>query len=468
MSWPSTNPTQTGCSTDAFAIRPAAFANVQASDADAQTPGTARPLDNTAPTSGVVHRAGRPFTLRATAVAADGSVAVGYDGGPVATASCLQPTGCTAGTLSGTLAASGGAITGSLAYAEAGVIAVALEDTSFSAVDALDGSTLAERAIRTSSAVTVGRFVPDRYLVTPNTPALAAACAGANATFVGQAFGFGILPTAVATPLAADGQPLANARPRFAAGMVTVDVTATGAPTPLQGSVGTISVSQAATSFISVGNSSFSFSRSVSPSAPYTPSFTLRVRVDDTSEPNGGMTLTLSGEGTTSFGFPAAHLMHYGRLALRPGYGDARQDLVLPLELQSFNGTAWVPLTSAAGCVAPGPAQFAYTAARGSLATAGAFNCASSVASVTAAAGRWAVRLPRPALTGGVAEGAMNVQLNTLATPSGQVCSGSVPAAATSTLASPWLAQPDGSNPVARVQWGRSRGDFVQMREVFD
>jgi hypothetical protein len=339
----------------------------------------------------------------------------------------------------------------------------------FAQIDANDpGSTVAERGITLASPVTVGRFVPDSYGVAPSTPAFAAACSSGNATFVGQDFRFGTLPTAVATPLGADGQPLANARPRFTAAMVTVDVTATGAPTALQGSLGTISVSQSATSLISVGTSSFSFTRTAAASAPYTPSFTLRVRVDDTTETNGGAALTLSGEGTTSFGFPLGHLVHYGRLALRPAYGDARQDLVLPLELQSFNGAGWVPLTSAASCVAIGTAQFAYTNARGSLVTGGAFNCASSVASVTPAGGRWAVRLPRPALAGGVAEGAMNVQVNTLASASGQVCSGSVATAATSTLASPWLAQPDGSNPVARVQWGRNRGDFVQMREVFN
>jgi hypothetical protein len=60
------------------------------------------------------------------------------------------------------------------------------------------------------------------------------------------------------------------------------------------------------------------------------------------------------------------------------------------------------------------------------------------------------------------------VLVNTLASASGQVCNAGNPVAATSTLASPWLAQPDGSSPAARAQWGRSRGDWVQMREVFD
>jgi hypothetical protein len=468
VSWPASSPTKSGCSTDAFAIRPAAFTSVQASDGNAQSAGTARLLDNANATSGVVHQAGRPFTLRAVAVDANGNLVAGYSGTPLATAACLQPTGCSAGSLTGTLAASGGAVAGTLAYAEAGVIALSLEDTTFALVDAADGSTLAERAARTAAPITVGRFVPDRYAVTLNTPDFAAGCSAANLTFVGQPFTFGTQPTAVATPVGADGQPLANARPRFTAAMVTVEVTATGAPTALQGALGTISVSNAATSFISVGTSSFSFLRTATPSASYTPALTLRVRVDDSTEDNGGAPLTLSGEGTTAVGFGAGHLVHYGRLALRPAYGDARQDLVLPLELQSFNGNGWVPLTAAAACIGVTPPQFAYMGARGSLATNGAFNCASSVASLTPGGGRWAVRLPRPSLASGVAEGAMNVHVNTLASANGQVCSSGSPIAATSTLASPWLAQPDGSNPTARVQWGRSRGDFVQVRERFN
>lgn len=462
-------PATVGCSNDSFALRPAAFADVQARDADASSAGTTRLLDNTSATSGVVHRAGRPFTLQGRAVGADGATVTGYDGTPTATVNCLQPSGCTAGVLLGTLAANAGSFSTTKTYNEAGVIALSLNDTAFALIDANDpGSTLAERTIATAAPVTIGRFVPDSYSVAPNTPDFAAGCSAGNVTFVGQPFGFGTQPTAVATPLNADGQPLANARPRFTAAMVTVEVTATGAPTALQGTVGSIGVSNAATSFISVGTSSFSFLRNATPSASYTPAFTLRVRVDDSTESNAGAPLTLSGEGSTAVSFAGGHRVHYGRLALRPAYGDARQDLLLPLELQSFNGTGWVPLSAAATCIGVVPQQFAYTGARGSLATNGAFNCASSVSSITPAGGRWAVRLPRPTLAAGVAEGAMNVHVNTLASASGQVCSSGLPSAATSTLASPWLAQPDGSNPAARVQWGRNRGDFVQVRERFN
>jgi hypothetical protein len=237
----------------------------------------------------------------------------------------------------------------------------------------------------------------------------------------------------------------------------------------LQGSLGAISVANAATSAISVATAQFNFARGSTPVAPFAPAFGLRVRVDDVSETNAGSPLTLSGEGSSNFGFSAGHQLHYGRLALRGAYGDARQDLVLPLELQGHTGATWTPLTSAASCVTVAAAQFAVLNAAGTLATAGAYNCASRVASVTPVAGRWTLRLPRPALVNGVAAGSMTVLANTLATPSGQVCNLSgLAVAASSTLGSPWLAQPDGSNPAARAQWGRSRGDWVQMREVFD
>ncbi|PZP56212.1 MAG: hypothetical protein DI596_10575, partial [Azospira oryzae] len=56
-------PLVVGCSTDAFAIRPAAFAQVAVTDQDWETAGATRALANTSATGGVVHKAGRPFRV---------------------------------------------------------------------------------------------------------------------------------------------------------------------------------------------------------------------------------------------------------------------------------------------------------------------------------------------------------------------------------------------------------------------
>ena len=62
----------TTCSSDAFAIRPYSLAHVNslasaivATDTDWETAGTSRNLDNNGAIGGTVHKAGRPFTLRA-------------------------------------------------------------------------------------------------------------------------------------------------------------------------------------------------------------------------------------------------------------------------------------------------------------------------------------------------------------------------------------------------------------------
>ncbi|MFN9031765.1 MAG: DUF642 domain-containing protein [Betaproteobacteria bacterium] len=461
--------THVGCSTDNFAVRPLAFAGVQAMDGDAASTGSARVLANANTDDGVVHRAGRPFALTGSAVDFGGNAVVGYNGTTSISYSCTAPAGCVVGTMSpAQLTAINGIVAGTLSYSEAGVLSLALEDTTYADVDATDGSTLEERAIRMAAPIVVGRFVPDRYVVAPSTPQLGAACGPGNLSFVGQPFTFATPPTTAVVPVNAAGQTLLNARPRFDASMVIVEVSASGAPLALQGTAGSVNVSTGTAPVVTLANSEFSFARGGTPVAPFAPAFSLRVRVNDTSETNGGGAITISGEGTTSFGFAAGHLVHYGRLNLRAAYGDARQDLYLPLDVQSFNGSGWLPLAAAAVCIGVDASHFAYRDARGSLATANLFNCASRVASVSPAGGRWILRLPRPPLSAGIAEGSMTVLANTLASASGQVCNAGSPVAATSTLASPWLAQPDGSHPAARAQWGRSRGDWVQLREVFD
>ena len=78
MSYAGPSGTVKSCSTDAFAVRPDTLAITGVSDADDSTAGTTRALDNLAASGGRVHRAGRPFSLRAAARDAAGAVASGY------------------------------------------------------------------------------------------------------------------------------------------------------------------------------------------------------------------------------------------------------------------------------------------------------------------------------------------------------------------------------------------------------
>lgn len=467
-----------GCSTDGFAVRPAQLIDAQASAGSDSTPGLARLLANTDPTAGIVHRAGRPFSVQARAVNDRGTTTAGYRATPSLRAvACLQPAGCSAGVIAATLSAAG-AVTGTATYSEAGVVSAQLEDLDFAAVDAGDSSA-DQRAVR-SAPFAIGRFVADRYRLSAiNAPQLAPGLCGAGParqsfTYVGQEFSFATAPQVLATPVNAAGDALANARPRLAAAHASAQLTAAAAPVPLTGTPQVASVANAATSTIALDASSFRFTRNAAaPVASFVPTIDFRLSVRDTSE--SGATAPIDSEAPLALAaLPFAGgsgRFHHGRAILRPVHGDSRRPLSLPLEVQSFNGAGWVALADAGTCLAAAPLVFAYSAARGALdAGGGVSNCASRVdATVVTAGGRAAIALARPGATPQPA--AMVVTLNLLASAAGQTCDGAVPAPA-ATLDLPWLTVPDGSalgaSPAARVSWGRARGEFISVRERFD
>jgi hypothetical protein len=472
--------TTVGCSNDAFAVRPASFAALAATDATDATAGTTRVLNNSAATSGVVHRAGRAFTVLARAVNADGTTTTaGYDGAPtLAVSNCVQPAGCTAGALAATLTATNGTVTGSATYDEAGVIAVAISDPDFAAIDAAD-STVAERTV-TSAPATFGRFVPDAYrlsvVVAPQfgAPLCGTGPATQTLVFAGQPFSFGTTPRVLATPINAAGQPLANARPRFGTSAVSAALSATGAPLAFSGAPTASSVAATATATIDFAPGSFSFVRGATPVASFTPALSMTVDVADATETGTAGNGVIADDATLAIGPIAfaggAGTVHYARVQLAPAVGDIRRDLVVPLAVLTYNGLGWVPLAAAANCVTVGATAFAYSQPTGALAGAGgAFNCGTRVAgAVTTSNGRAAVPLPKPANTGTTPPAAMTMTLNLLAAAAGSSCSAIGTATPATTAAMPWLANPDGTNPSARVTWNRVRGDLVQLRERFD
>lgn len=368
--YPTTSPTITSCSTDNFAIRPNALVNVSVSDQDwqtAYTTGTPRSLYNIAATGGNVHKAGRPFTLIATAenAAPTPAATANYTGSPGASlTACLlpaAPTACALGTLSpGTWSASSGTVTSTTAaYSEAGAFTMKLVDTSFASVDVSDSSD-AERFIE-SAVFDVGRFVPDHFdLGTANTPKFKtfndATCTPRSFTYIGQPFGFVTAPQATIAAKNASGATTANYRGglwRLAAADLTqtysytltpastpgLDISQIGAPTVAAGSDGTGST---------MANSSglLAFTRSsTTPLAPFTAAIDLSMSVADSSE-NGVTGNGIIGTGTpasfSSIAFDSGNAFRYGRIRLANAYGSELLDLPIPMGPQYWNGTAFV------------------------------------------------------------------------------------------------------------------------------
>src|SRR5260221_9580523 len=214
--------TDTGCSGDRFAIKPADMV-VQAYDTNWQAagtnPATDRILNNSSATTGNVHAAStsgattpRPFTLRATARngAATPATTTNYAGTPTVKSgspACVLPIGCATGTLSalnaGTWIAASGVLSAPAHYGEAGTFNLELEDLTFAAVHTADTTLSVRRIGQASAPLLVGRFVPDRFAFTAaNTPQLqtfGASCTSARSfTYVGK-------PNWYATSLAPSG-----------------------------------------------------------------------------------------------------------------------------------------------------------------------------------------------------------------------------------------------------------------------
>lgn len=242
------------CSTDNFAIRPYTFA-VSATDNDWMTAGTTgRTLNNGGSSGGVVHRAGQPFTITATAQNYVGATtsqytAPQYSGSPTLVAgspACILPvsnpptTVCTLGTLANLEAPailpmpapSSGVSTLVTNYSEAGAISLQFEDQTFASVDTSDGSSYTIPQLNgtsTPSPITVGRFVPDSFTVVTSGTAPAFATFGTNDsqcnalipsprrsfTYIGQPFSYvstpsALLPQVTVTAINATGGTTTN------------------------------------------------------------------------------------------------------------------------------------------------------------------------------------------------------------------------------------------------------------------
>jgi MSHA biogenesis protein MshQ len=357
MTYPATGaPTIVACSTDNFAIRPASFGSVTAKDADSTTAGAGRPLTNTAVSGGTVHKAGRPFQMDATAYNAAGVATSNYAGSPAAslTACVLPATGCSLGTLAiGTWSAAAGTVTTTDAsYSEVGAFAMKLTDASFAAVDAVDGSTVAERTVE-SAAVNVGRFVPDHFeLTTASVPVFKTfndtACTTRSFTYVGQPFGYLTLPQATITAKNAAGATTLNYAGALwklePAGTVQsytpvtgdLDIGLLGAPTVTAsgGGMGTLTAN---------ADDEIAFVRD-DPVAPFIADISLSMSIQDISEnavTGNGVIDTVTPALFTNMAFDAGNEIRFGQLVLSNAHGSELLNLPVPIETRFWNGAGF-------------------------------------------------------------------------------------------------------------------------------
>ena len=480
--------TVVSCSTDAFAVRPATLDIIAVTDGTDTTAGLMRALDTLTVSGGRVHRAGRPFSMRAAARDSASAVAAGYDGAPtLAITGCVLPAGCSAGTLTApALSASAGLIAvDSLSYSEVGAISVQLTDDSFADIDTAD-TPLAQRRIQ-SAAVGVGRFVPDRYvLAATNTPQFATqqntcAAAGQGYTYVGQNFGWATAPRfSITAQNAAGGSTVlwAGALQKInPATHLTRLLAASNAeglvPAATWGGM-TLTDAGGGVANVSLSGDQFLFSRNVNtPVASFNPAITLNVALSDSSELGVGgntavpsVTDLLMGAGA-GIAFDQASNFHYGRLKLQSAFGDARRGVQANLELQKFSPRGWVRLSEDNTCTSLPASAVAFNSGVGAFSTDAC--AAPASAAVVMRQGRGTLSLPK---TAGNLQGATTVTLNIGAALEGNACAAGVPvsplsAALPHLLGARGLATTQNQNPSARLTWGRQHREYMSVRELY-
>jgi MSHA biogenesis protein MshQ len=403
ISYPAAAPTVISCSTDNFAIRPNSL-TVSVTDTDWQTAGTLRTLNNSGATGGSVHKAGQPFTVKATAKNTAAVITGNYAGSPAAQPIvCTLPTPtCINGTLTpGAWTAAGGTVTSTTAtYTEAGSFNLILQDTSFASVDSSDGTpaTCAGYYV-CSAAISVGRFVPDHFvLAASNVPQLKTfnntACVIRSFTYIGQAFGYVTAPQVLVTAknsanatttnytgnlwelATAAGAQDCTTNPdicTLSSGSVTQTYTYTTTPaaTPNWDSTqvslgmpvvvaGTVVAGTNGTGTITSNTTDLlAFKRSITTPLPlFTASITLTDSVKDTSEYTAGVgncgvavaggcdITTLTPAAFNPIAFDSGNEFRYGRLKLSNADGSELLKLPIPIQTQYWNGTSFVTNTA--------------------------------------------------------------------------------------------------------------------------
>jgi len=488
--WPTASPTVTWCSTDNFAIRPNTLASFAVTDADWQTGGLTRTLDDvifTVPPAGKVHKAGRPLSVRATAVNAAGSPATttNYVGAPTATLTTCVGAACTATPNSGTLTLNTTFVAGQLtsdvaSYDNVGSFSLRLVDDVFASVDNAD-STALEREITSGAAINVGRFVPDHFAVTLSTPSFGSASWSCGFTYVGQVFNYTTAPVITVTARNFAGTDttlytdstkwwritnasLTGKAYAWAAGALDT----AGAP----GTDPVIVDAGAGTGTLSFSSGTGFFFTRTTPSAPFNSEIRLRINVLDLDNVTTPTSPVQFGDITPGNGIAfdnSAKDMRFGRLAIRNANGSQLVPLPVPLETQYWNGTVFVTnvadscTTLAGSNIMLSNPQGAFTVPPGSCTT-------SASNPVNFSNGRGNLVMAKPA---GGAVGSVDLDVNLGASASGNTCVGGSSVAHSAAnrpyLQGNWTGGAYNVNPSARATFGVFKGaeEVIFIRENF-
>ena len=491
ISYPTTSPTVTACSSDNFAIRPNVLSSLTVSDDGTWlNAGTTRNMnDMTFGTT--LHKAGRPFSVRASAFNAAGTPAItaNYTGSPTATLTACAGAACTAtfGTLSLATAFTSGQLVSDIAtYDNVGAFQLQLIDSSFTSVDAADtaGDCTSTGRYVCSSTLVVGRFVPDHFSVSYNTPIFATACGAGGFTYAGQTFSYSAGSAPVMTLRA---ENVANNATTLYTGnwlRVTSSSLTGKAYTVASGTLDTtgisgtdpvISDSGAGTATLTFSSGAgISFQRTT-PVAPFDAEISLAINVIDADGVTYASNPARFGAASAGNGmaFSSGKPMRYGRLRLQNAFGPQGNDLPVTLLAEYWNGSAFATNTLDS-CTTLAAGNFALSGYTGGISAANIKPGAPAAGNVSVGGafsnGVGVLRLTKPSPTALTPGGVVICADLDGAAPTDATCVATTPANL------PWLKGNWGNSityiddPKARVTFGlfgAQPKQFIFLREYY-
>jgi hypothetical protein len=438
------------------------------SNIKATSSGLANPGATTA-TGNVFIGAGQAFTATVTATNYQGSATPNFGQETTPTTVSLSPNlvlpaGGHDPALGGSFGAfAAGSATGTgFSWPEVGIITLTPGVAGYLGSGALVGT----------PSASVGRFVPNNFAVSLNTPLFGTACTAGGFTYLGQPFTYSVAPVATLTAQALGGATTQNYTGAFER-LTNASLTGrTYTPTPASPAlnVGGLPASSTDPAITDLGSgqvaltfgagSGLAYNRA-SPIAPLNANIALSINVIDLDGVAAPNPVTFGG--SSGIGFTAGAAQYYGRLTLKNALGSELLDLPVPMTTQYYLGTTqgFANNTADSCTVAPAIAFSNYqlnlksggTCVRDSgspgISGAGCATAAGSRYAPIAAAGGFNLILAAP---GGGNAGAVTVS-----------------ATAPAWLAYPWTGSGSNSNPTSLATFGVFQGTpaRIYQKEVY-
>jgi len=339
ISYPLDSPTITSCSNDLFSIRPDSF-TLKVSHLDWETAGDIEQLNaSTSSTSTPIHKAGKPFRLEILAVDSAGSAVTNYSDTPITDLQLLEPSTGTLGTFNkGSLTISNGQITSDTAnYSEVGFITLQFTDTTFTNIDASDGST--SSALTISSPIkNIGRFVPDHFSVISSS--ITPACT--SYSYMDEAF------TTSYKIEARNNSENITRNYDFTtayANATNIEISAEHSSNNLSTRISMLYDSENwVNGEFNIIDGNILFSRINSVDGPYD-GLDIGLKVIDSDNVVLNSPDMLALDNTTSAYKIGTTNLRFGRLKINNAYGSEQLDLNIPITMEYFDGNNWITNT---------------------------------------------------------------------------------------------------------------------------